>query len=96
MTAPRLNAYARLTTLGFAPVPMGGNTTALRRDYPDGTYHLITLADSPSAPDADTPPDTLCALAMYEGDHPEPIADECEDSLADIARLFAHHTPQPE
>ena len=84
MTRRSLHA---LRSMGFDFWRSGGNCSALRRDYPDGTYHLVTVLDDPRAPFTDTEP---CRLGMWRDGADAPIADDCEfDNVTDVALLFA-------
>jgi len=85
-----------LRRLGFAPYRTGGNCTALRRAYPDGSYHLIVVEGSHyeglRAPATDTPPDCHVLVGFYaKTDDSEPTADDFTDSLSSVADLFANH-----
>lgn len=81
-------AYKELLALGFAEQQTGGGCTALRRDYPDGSYHLITLADDPTAPDAATRDDAMVQVGLFDDGAYEPSADDFADTLASVAATF--------
>jgi hypothetical protein len=79
----------RARALGFEPYATGGDCMALRRLYPeDGSYHLITMAGGPVAPDADTPPHMWVRVGLYNADSAEPVADDYtttwEDCICEI------------
>lgn len=83
-----MTAYQQLLALGFAESETGGGCTALQRTYADGSYHLITIATDPTAPDSNDPPDTLVNVGLYDVTDCEPSADDFQDTLANVADLF--------
>lgn len=81
--------YLRLRAVGFAEVQTGGGCTALRRDYDDGSFHLITLEGGCAAPTPDTPDEAAVMVGYYDADG-ELDADDYSADVLTVARDFEH------